>query len=182
MKKKDMIKLSKIISDEVNKVVNDPLKITGLSGMYGTKPGIDINEVIDYIEYDSEISNRFYKFTCNIIKLKDKINLHISDDSITINGSLDGKPNPNGYPYASFSFGGSSDDYLDIQINKDGFRISRGYASKINYKDDTMLGKLKKELKERNKSASKDSIIEMIDDIMVKTNLSRDHNLYEILE
>ena len=180
MKKKDIKKISKIISDDVFNKLNDPFKIP--PGLYGTTrfpaPGeVNPNELIDYLDYDEEISNKFFKFACSIIKLKDKINLSITESTIIINGSLDGKQNPP----SAFSFG-TPDDFLDVCVTKEGFRMSRGYCSKISYKDESMLDRLRSDLKERNISASRDSIIDMIDDIMVKTNLSRESNIDEILD
>ena len=110
------------------------------------------------------------------MKLKTYLSIDIYDEHISINGDLDRTtPNSSMSKY-------NSEDVIEIRVDKAGFRFRRSYGNYLSYVDDQMLGKLKPMLIEKNKVISKEIILDTIDDIMVKTNLSRENNLDELLK
>ena len=129
-----------------------------------------------YCEYDQEVSDKFFNFVCNLIKLKSHLSIEICEDSINIGGDLDR------VTYSNTPTKYNSEDIIEVKIDKTGFRVRRSYGNYLNYIDDQMLEKLKPMLIEKNKIISKDIVLDIIDDIMVKTNLSRENNLDELLK
>jgi hypothetical protein len=129
-----------------------------------------------YCEYDKEVSDKFFNFVCNLMKLKTYLSIDIYEDYINIGGDLD-RVN-----YSNSISKYNSEDIIEIKIDKTGFRFRRSYGNYLNYLDSEMLEKLKPMLVEKNKIVSKEMIIDIIDDIMVKTNLSRENNLDELLK
>jgi hypothetical protein len=127
-------------------------------------------------EYDKEVSDKFFNFVCNLMKLKTYLSIDIYDEHISINGDLDR------VKYSNSISKYNSEDIIEIKIDKTGFRVRRSYGNYLNYLDSEMLEKLKPMLVEKNKIVSKEMIIDIIDDIMVKTNLSRENNLDELLK
>jgi hypothetical protein len=131
---------------------------------------------LNYAEFDENVSNKFKIFILNLIKLKDKIRVEIRSHCIFINGNLDG------FDRNSMSMSKASiDDVIDIRITKEGFSMSRNYAQTISYKDPNIYSELFEKIQEKSKEINKDILLDMIDDVMVKTNLSRQSNLDEIL-
>jgi len=70
---------------------------------------------------------------------------------------------------------------LEVIIDMRGFRINRGWSSRVSYKDDKIFQRLLPDVIEKQKIINKENINEMIDDIMVLTKLSRENNLDELL-
>jgi len=127
-------------------------------------------------EYDKEVSDKFFNFVCNLMKLKTYLSIDIYDEHISINGDLDRTtPNSSMSKY-------NNEDVIEIRVDKAGFRVRRSYGNYLSYSDNQMLEKLKPMLIEKNKVISKQIILDTIDDIMVKTNLSRENNLDELLK
>jgi hypothetical protein len=169
MKTKKIKKLAKLIFNEVE-------------GMNRKKryasDTIHIKEEVSQsnCEYDKEVSDKFFNFVCNLMKLKTYLSIDIYDEHISINGDLDRTtPNSSMSKY-------NNEDVIEIRVDKAGFRVRRSYGNYLSYVDDQMLGKLKPMLIEKNKVISKEIILDTIDDIMVKTNLSRENNLDELLK
>lgn len=171
MKNKKLAKLAKFIYEEIKnieKTYTDSLP----------QP-TDINhKSLNYNQYDEQVSEKFKNFILNILKVKDKIRIEISDSFIYINGDLNSVRSSNNQSQKYIS----SEDIIDIRISKDGFSFCRGYAQTFSYDDKQMYDELYDELLERSMQINKDIIIDMIDDIMVKTNLSRGSNLDKILD
>lgn len=136
---------------------------------------------LNIMEYDEKVSERFKNFILNLIKLKDKIRINITETDIRISGNLD--PNYSNYNNIVSMPGlkTSNEDYVDIRISHQDFTMSRNYSQPITYKDPNMFSVLVDKIKEKSQEVNKDIIIDMIDDIMVRNNLSRESNLNEIL-
>jgi hypothetical protein len=169
MKKKKLKKLAKFIFNEVE----------GMNNRKRTSELMPIKEEISqsYCEYDQEVSDKFFNFICNLMKLKSHLSIEIYDGYITLYGDLD-RVNYSSSP-TKYS---SNEDTIEVKVDRTGFRIRRSYGNYLNYFDDQMLEKLKPMLIEKNKVISKDIVLDIIDDTMVKTNLSRENNLDELLK
>ena len=168
MKTKKLKKISKFIFNEVEKR-NKKQRLNEVTPMVESYAHT-------YHEYEQEVSDKFFNFVCNLVKLKNHLTIEIYEDSINIGGDLDRikySNSPNKY---------NSEDVIEIKIDKTGFRVRRAYSNYINYLDGEMLQKLKPMLIEKSKMVSKEMIIDIIDDVMVKTNLSRENNLDELLK
>jgi hypothetical protein len=169
MKTKKFKKLAKLIFDEVeenNRKQRLKSELMPVTESY----------THTYCEYDQEVSDKFFNFVCNLIKLKSHLSIEICEDSINIGGDLDR------VTYSNTPTKYNSEDIIEVKIDKTGFRVRRSYGNYLNYLDSEMLQKLKPMLVEKNKIISKQIILDTIDDIMVKTNLSRENNLDELLK
>jgi hypothetical protein len=169
MKTKKFKKLAKLIFDEVeenNRKQRSKSELMPVTESY----------THTYCEYDQEVSDKFFNFVSNLIKLKNHLSIEICEDSIYIGGDLDR------VTYSNTPTKYNSEDIIEVKIDKTGFRVRRSYGNYLNYLDSEMLEKLKPVLVEKNKIVSKEMIIDIIDDIMVKTNLSRENNLDELLK
>jgi hypothetical protein len=168
MKTKKLKKISKFIFNEVEKR-NKKQRLNEATPLVESRTH-------SYCEYDKEVSDKFFNFVCNLIKLKNHLSIELFDEYIGISGDLDRvkyQSSPNKYV---------SEDIIEIRIDKDGFRLRRSYSNYLNYLDSEMFQRLKPRLVEKNKIVSKEMIIDIIDDVMVKTNLSRENNLDELLK
>lgn len=131
---------------------------------------------LNYAEFDENVSTKFKHFILNLIRLKDKIRVEVRQHCIFINGNLDG------YDRTAINYNKpSSDDVIDVRITKEGFSMSRNYSQTVSYRDSNIYDDLFEKIQEKSKEINKDILIDMIDDVMVKTNLSRQSNLEEIL-
>lgn len=134
----------------------------------------DINQ-LNWADYDEKISKKFTNFILNLIKLKDRIRVEIRNDCIYINGNIDN----NFQNYKSPSV--SPEDIIDIRITQAGFSISRNYGTTISYKDEKIYNLLCDEIKSRSQEINRELLVDLIDDVMIKTNLNRGSNLDQIL-
>lgn len=134
---------------------------------------------LNYNSYDEEVSKKFKNFVLNILKVKDKIRIEVSRDCIYINGDLDSVRTSSSQQN---KYAVNSEDVIDIRITKDGFSFCRRYGQTFSFEDKSIYDELKDQILEKSKKLNKEILIDMIDDIMVKTNLSRSSNLDEILD
>jgi hypothetical protein len=162
MKKKNLKKLAKLLYKEARDYE------TKFQESIPTKS--EINRC-DSLEYDEEISNKFYNFVCNLVKLRDRLNVNVSERYIGIDGNIN---QPTG--------GKLKEDYIDIRIYESDFSVTRNYSRSYSFKDPHMLERLKPQLFSKFKEISKESLLDIIDDVMVTTGLSRENNLEEILK
>lgn len=174
-KQKKLQKVAKFLYDEFRQIEKS---------RYEVEASIKESEYIslNIMEYDQKVSEKFKNFVLNLTKLKDKIRIGLSENHIQISGNLD--PNYNHYNSMVSGPGiknSSSEDYIEIRITDKDFTVSRNYSQPITYKDSNMLNDLVSKIKEKSQEVNKDIIIDMIDDIMVRNNLSRESNLNEIL-
>jgi len=169
MKSKKLKKLAKLIFNEVEER-NKKQRFKS-----DTMPTTE-SHTHTYCEFDQEVSDKFFNFVFNLIKLKNHLVIEIYDDYINIAGDLDR------IKYSNSPSKYVTEDIIEVKIEKNGFRVRRAYGNYLNYLDSEMVEKLKPMLVEKNKTVSKEMIIDIIDDIMVKTNLSRENNLDELLK
>jgi hypothetical protein len=132
---------------------------------------------LNYNSYDEEVSKKFKNFVLNIIKLKDRIRIEVSKDCIYINGNL-GIFRTSNYQHTKSV---PINDAIEIRINKEGFSFCRNYEQTFSFEDKFIYDEIKDQIIEKSKKLNKEILIDMIDDIMVMTNLSRSSNLDEIL-
>ena len=125
---------------------------------------------MDYCDYDEKVSEKFFKFISNLIKVKDKITIGFYDDTISIYCDLN-RNNNNLQTEKNF----------EIRIDEIGFKMRRNYGTYLGFNDPNFLEKIKPAIIERNKIISKEKIIETINDLMMELNLNRENNLEEIL-
>lgn len=169
MKSKKLKKLARLIYDEVDnqRRINDSKLIVKES---------ESGAGYVYCEYDEEVSDKFFTFINNILRLKSHLQIDVNDSSINIYGDLSRS-------YSNYSSNKTiQEDNIEVRIDSKGFRIRRNYNNYISYLDSNILEKLKPCLLQKNKIISKEIINDIIDDIMVKTNLSRENNLDELLK
>jgi hypothetical protein len=126
-------------------------------------------------DYDEEISNKVSNFILNLIKLQSKLNLDFNENCINIHCDLT-------QFMKSTSNRSIKEEHIEISISSEGFRLRRNYDNYISFRDENFLEILKPHLVERYKKISKENIKEIIDDVMIITNLSRENNLDELLK
>ena len=95
---------------------------------------------IEYCELEEKTQKKFIKFVKNLLKIKSKIQMEISENSILISGDLQ----------KSKSARASHDDF-EIKIDSNGFRFRRNANTFYNFRDTTILEELKPLLIEKNR-------------------------------
>ena len=131
----------------------------------------EVSESIEYCAYDEKISEKFFKFITNLIKVKDKLNIDYYSEGIYIFCDLN--------RYKSNKI--SNDSNFEIRLDREGFRIRRDYGSYLSFADTTFLEKIKPVIKEKNEVINREKIVETVDDLTIELGLSRENNLDEIL-
>ena len=160
MKKKKIEKIAKLICHELNHYRDRPTKLV---------------ENIEWSEYNEEVSNRFKKMFLNILENRDNIRLELNNELISISTedikSIKKKQNMNVY---------SEDNYLRMDITRDGFQINKGYKQKINFSDKNMYKELIGIVKELQFLHNSNTFNEIWTEIMKDSGVVRDHNLDEL--
>ena len=167
MKKNKLKKLAKFIH-ELQLEETKSKWVTKDDGIYAKSPEPDKTH---QCECDPEVVDKMFTLITGLIRFKDKINFNINDDSINIYGNLE----------QFKSTKSNLEDYIEITVNKEGFRVSRRCYN-LRFKEPNLFDKLLPTLMELNQSVSGMLLEEMVDDVMVKTKLSRDSNLEELLK
>ena len=147
---------------------------------------VDSIEEYERAECNPEIQKKFLTLVTNLVSVKHVLGININKDSISISGNLDNfKSKPSygsGYTNSSKSLkSSSSEDYVEIRIDRKGFKISRDYRINLSFKDETLFDNILPIIVEKNKTISNELLDNTIDDIMVITKLSRSNNLDELL-
>lgn len=165
MKTKKLKKLAKFIFEEVEKSRIER------EDRYTIKEQSLHNHIC---EYDKAVSDRISNFILNLIKLNSKISIDYQPNNINIHCNLSQfrKYNSN-TPIREES--------IEINIDKMGFRVRKDYENPISYQDPNFLDSIRPLLLEKFQKVSKESIFEIMDDVLVLTKLSRENNLDEIL-
>ena len=181
MKKKHIKKIAKVISNMKNKVKED----YGGDKEYDKQPSPLESDGFNTLDYDEEISDKFYEFISNLMEIEDRLNITIEGNCISIYSDMDSFNIPSTTNQSSTSNSKKlrpSEDILNVMITSVGFRISRQYSQQAFYKDDKMFDRLNPVIIEKNKIRNKNLMIKIIDDVMIKTNLVRNINLDKLLE
>lgn len=169
-KQKKLQKVAKILYEEFRTIEKQRYEVDAEAKMVE-----ELNQ-LDWVEYDQKVSNKFQNFVLSIIKLKEKVRVVIKDNSIYINGNL------NADISKSYSVGPSNDDIIDIRINDKGFNMSRNYGPLVCYQDPGMYEFLVEKIREKTKDINRQLLFDIMDDVMLKTNLNRESNLEQILD
>ena len=165
MKTKKLKKLAKFTFEEVEKSRIER------EARYSLKEESLHNHIC---EYDKAVSNKISNFILNLIKLNSKISIDYQPNYINIHCNLSQfrKYNSN-VP--------TKEESIDIKIDQNGFKVRKDYENPISYQDPNFLESIRPLLLEKIQKISKESIFEVMDDVLVLTKLSRENNLDEIL-
>ena len=163
MKKKDLKKIAKIITDEIRN--------------YNSPMAEKIDEYT-WCEYDPEVSAKFKKMILSLSNYKNNLRFDVSDSRISISTEdltliKSGKSKPNQLY--------NEENYLRIEVFKDGFSVNHGYNKRSFYKDDNMYNDLIDDIKDITKKINSDNFIEIWDDVMKESGVIRDSNLDDLL-
>jgi hypothetical protein len=131
----------------------------------------EVSESIEYCPYDEKISEKFFKFVTNLVKVKDKLSIDFYREGINIFCDLN--------RYKSNKY--TTDSNFEIRIDREGFRLRRDYGSYLSFSDNTFLEKIKPIIKEKSEIVNKEKIVETVEDLTIELGLSRENNLEEIL-
>lgn len=125
------------------------------------------------LEYDEEASKKFFLFVINLTRLKEKLNISISNKSINISCS--------NYSKKQYSGNKIKEESIEVGIDLNGFSIRKDYSNKVLYKDDKMFDKVLPIIKEKNKEINKSILFETIEEFIVDSGLSREINLEKLI-
>ena len=131
----------------------------------------EVSESIEHCPYDEKISEKFFKFVTNLVKVKDKLSIDYYREGINIFCDLN--------RYKSNKY--TTESNFEIRIDREGFRLRRDYGSYLSFSDTTFLEKIKPVIKEKNEIVSREKILETVEDLTIELGLSRENNLDEIL-
>ena len=165
MKKKDLKKIVKMITDEIRNY-NSPMA--------------ENNEEYIWCEYDPEVSDKFKKMILSLSNYKNNLRLDVSDDRICMTTDditsikKSKTPSNNTRVY-------SDDNYLRVEVTKKGFSLDQGFKKRSYYKDDNMYNDLIDDIKEVSKKVNSDNFSEIWDDVMKESGIIRDSNLEDLL-
>jgi hypothetical protein len=171
MKKKDLRKIIKSIKRRIKKGVKEPRYDTPTPMRKRKRVSNDL-----ICDYDSETSEKFYKFVLAIFKFRDVLSFEVDEEGVGIYGDLNKLTSK-----VVSNTGYQSEDMLEIKINKDGFSFRRNFGSNIRFSDKEMLNRLSCSLKEKNETYSKIKLAEYINEISISTNVVRELNLDNLI-
>lgn len=163
MKKKDLKKIAKIITEEIRNY---------------NSPTIEKGEEYIWCEYDSEVSSKFKKMILSLSNYKNNLRFDVNDSRISISTDditliKSGKTNNNRLY--------SEENYLRIEITKKGFDVNHGYSKRSFYKDDNMYNDLVDDIKNITKRVNSENFTEIWTDVMKESGVIRDSNLDDLL-
>ena len=158
MNKKKLMKIAKIISNEVN--------------VYPIKQ----SEEEYRSEYDSDVSDKLKKLILNLIQYNENININIADDRFVVSSNDINTIKNSSIPNRSLS----DDNYLEILVSTEGFTLNLGYKKRSRYADNKIFNELIPIIKERLKEINSFNFDEIWCDVMKKSGVIRDNNLDEL--
>ena len=74
----------------------------------------------------------------------------------------------------------SDENYLRLDVTKQGFQINRGYRQRTNFKDENIYDELIEDVKESQKKYNSEVFNQVWTEIMKDSGIVRDHNLDEL--
>lgn len=163
MKKKDLKKIAKIITEEIRNY-NSPM--------------VEKVEEYTWCEYDSEVSNKFKKMILSLSSYKNNLRFDVNDNRICI--TADDLTLIKGGKLGSNRLY-NEENYLRIEVLKDGFNVNHGYNKRSFYKDDNMYNDLIDDIKDISKKINSDNFTEIWTDVMKESGVIRDSNLDDLL-
>ena len=163
MKKKDLKKIAKIITEEI-RIYNSPMA--------------EKVEEYTWCEYDSEVSNKFKKMILSLSNYKNNLRFDVNDTRICITTEdltliKSGKASSNRVY--------NEDNYLRVEVVKDGFSVNHGYNKRSFYRDNNMYNDLIDDIKDITKKINSDNFTEIWTDVMKESGVIRDSNLDDLL-
>jgi hypothetical protein len=163
MKKKDLKKIAKIITEEIRNY-NSPMS--------------EKVEEYTWCEYDSEVSNKFKKMILSLSNYKNNLRFDVNDTRICITTEdltliKSGKASSNRVY--------NEDNYLRVEVVKDGFSVNHGYNKRSFYRDNNMYNDLIDDIKDITKKINSDNFTEIWTDVMKESGVIRDSNLDDLL-
>lgn len=163
MKKKDLKKIAKIITEEIRNY-NSPMA--------------EKVEEYTWCEYDSEVSNKFKKMILSLSNYKNNLRFDVNDSRISIS-TEDITLIKSGRSKSNQLY--NEENYLRIEVVKDGFSVNHGYNKRSFYKDDSMYNDLIDDIKDITKKINSDNFTEIWTDVMKESGVIRDSNLDDLL-
>lgn len=163
MKKKKLKKIAKHIFTEINSL---------------KKLDSSLRERVDYVAYDSDVSEKTKKLILKLITYKDSVNINLSEESLSVSTpditNIKKKSNKN-VPY-------NDSNYLDIQVIKDeGFSINLAYQKRTNYADKNMFNELIFLVSKRFTDINRENFEDIWNKVMKESGIIRDNNLEQLL-
>ena len=135
-----------------------------------------IEEQIDWSEYDKEVSDKFKKMFLNLISNRENIRLEMNDNLISVSTD-DLTSLKKAHKKITLS---SDENYLRLDVTKQGFQINRGYRQRTNFKDENIYDELIEDVKESQKKYNSEVFNQVWTEIMKDSGIVRDHNLDEL--
>lgn len=166
MKKKKLKKIAKLIFTEVNSLqkMDSP---------------IPIRERVDYVPYDSEVSEKTKNLILKLIDYNENVNINLSSESFSISTpditSIKKRASKNTLY--------NDDNYLDIHVIKDeGFSINLAYQKRTNYEDKEMFIELIDMITKRVVETNRENFTDIWDKVMKDSGIIRDNNLEQLFD
>jgi hypothetical protein len=163
MKNKDLKKIAKIITDEIRN--------------YNSPMAEKVEENI-WCDYNSEVSTKFKKMILSLSNYKKNLRFDVNDCRISI--STDDLTLIKSSKTSSNKLY-DEENYLRIEVTKEGFSVNHGYNKRSFYKDDNMYNDLIDDIKDITKKINSDNFLEIWDDVMKESGVIRDSNLDDLL-
>jgi hypothetical protein len=163
MKKKKFKKIAKYIHE----IVSAP-------------KGIPVEDKIEYIPFDLEVSNKTKKLVLDLMEYPDGVNVNLSEDNIILASSditqIKKKIKSSNTVY-------NDDNYLEIRIEKNkGFTINLSYRKRTNYEDKNIYNDLISIVRNKVNEINRQNFIDIWDKVMIESGIARDNNLEELLK
>ena len=164
MKKKKLKKITKLIFTEVNSL---------------QKMDTPIRERVDYVPYDSEVSEKTKNLILKLIDYNENVNINFSSESFSISTqdiTNIKKKIPKNTLY-------NDDNYLDIHVIKDeGFSINLAYQKRTNYEDKKIFSELIDVVTKRVMETNRENFTDIWDKVMKDSGIIRDNNLEQLFD
>ena len=164
MKKKKLKKIAKLIFTEVNSL---------------QKMDAPIRERVDYVPYDSEVSEKTKNLILKLIDYNENVNINFSSESFSISTqdiTNIKKKIPKNTLY-------NDDNYLDIHVIKDeGFSINLAYQKRTNYEDKKIFSELINVVTKRVMETNRENFTAIWDKVMKDSGIIRDNNLEQLFD
>ena len=164
MKKKKLKKIAKLIFTEVNSL---------------QKMDAPIRERVDYVPYDSEVSEKTKNLILKLIDYNENVNINFSSESFSISTpditSIKKRASKNTLY--------NDDNYLDIHVIKDeGFSINLAYQKRTNYEDKDIFIELIDMVTKRVMETNRENFTAIWDKVMKDSGIIRDNNLEQLFD
>jgi hypothetical protein len=164
MKKKTLKKIAKLIFTEVNSL---------------QKVDAPVRERVDYVPYDSEVSEKTKNLILKLIDYNDNVNIHFSEESFSIStpdiSSIKKKASKNTLY--------NDDNYLDIHVVKgEGFSINLAYQKRTSYSDKKIFSELIDIISQRVMEINKENFTSIWDKVIKESGIIRDNNLEQLFD